>query len=475
MKSFPIFLNVAERTVVICGGGEEAAQKARLVAKTEARMALMAPTLCPELRARVDAGAARHVPAVLDPAALNGAALVFVATGCAAADAAIAAVARDQGAVVNVVDRPELCDATTPAIVDRDPVVVAIGTEGASPVLARQIKTKLEAMLEPSLGRFTALAGALRDRVALRVAPAKRREFWRWAFAEGPRRLFASGDEPGARDALEAAIIGGGAPTRQGGMVSLVGAGPGAADLLTLRAVQRLQEADVIFYDRLVEPEVLELARRDAERVYVGKRPGCADWPQGKINQLVVAAGRSGKRVVRLKCGDPLVFGRASEEAAACEAEGVDWEVVPGVTSALAAAASAKVFPTRRGAAERLVLATAARAEGAGAATYRAALGPGASAAFYMGVGNAAALQDDLIASGAPEDLSVTIVEAASQSGERALKTVLGDLAAAVSRERVAHPAIIFIEWPETRARRVSALSVLEQPTARAPVPVATV
>jgi uroporphyrin-III C-methyltransferase/precorrin-2 dehydrogenase/sirohydrochlorin ferrochelatase len=204
---------------------------------------------------------------VLEPSVCAGARLVLVATGCAGADAAAAAVARDQGALVNVVDRPDLCDVTTPALVDRDPVVVAIGTEGTSPVLSRQIKTRLEEILEPNLGAFAAWAGELRADVAQRVPKERRRRFWEWAFEE-PRRLFTTGRQDAARALVAQALDAGGAPGGQArGRVSLVDAGPGPADLITLRGVQRMQSADVILHRALIDPSVLELARRDAERI----------------------------------------------------------------------------------------------------------------------------------------------------------------------------------------------------------------
>ncbi len=275
MKSFPLFLNLAGARVVILGGAEAAAQKARLIGRTEAEIWLMAPTLEPELAALVRRGRARHVPAVLDPATLRGARLALVCTGCAGADAAAAAVARDLGVLVNVVDRPALCDVTMPAIVDRDPLVVAIGTEGAAPVLARQVKTRLEALLEPRLGAFVALAARLRDRVAMRVDRDRRRAFWEWAF-DGPRRLFTGGEEAAALARIEAALDTGGAPEGGAGRVALLDPGPAEPDLMSLRAVQRLQSADLVIHAAAAAP-ILELARRDAERHALGPGEGAAE------------------------------------------------------------------------------------------------------------------------------------------------------------------------------------------------------
>ena len=273
MKSFPMFIRMENRRVVIVGGGEQAAQKSRLVLKTEAALDIIAEEIDDELTAIVQSGRARHLRGPITRAQFRDAALVFIGTGCPAIDASIHAIAKDAGALVNVVDQPELCDATTPSIVDRDPVVVAIGTEGTAPVLGRSIKTEIEKMLDPRLGSFAALAGRLRTAVAHRIPKEERRDFWRWAFNGAPWASFKRGAEREAIELLKSAL-GGSYDKETGGQIALVGAGPGARDLLTLRAVERLQEADVIFYDRLVDPMVLELARRDAERVYVGKTVG---------------------------------------------------------------------------------------------------------------------------------------------------------------------------------------------------------
>ncbi|MGF1553110.1 MAG: NAD(P)-dependent oxidoreductase [Paracoccaceae bacterium] len=314
MKAFPLFLNVVGRPVVVVGGGEQAAQKARLVAKTEARLVLMAPALDDELAARVDRGEAEHVATVVDEAAFEGVDLAFVATGCPGADASIAAVARARGALVNVVDRPALCDVTTPAIVDRDPVVVAIGTEGAAPVLARQIKSALERTLEPALGAFAALAGELRPRVERSVVKERRRAFWDWAFDGPPRRLFTADRREEAMAAIEGALAAGGAPGATGGQVSFVDVAHGEADLVALRAVARLQAADLIVHDEAVSPAILELARRDAERRALPPDPDAAE--------TIGAAVAEGARVVHLAALPwPLgaIVGRLAERGVAIE------------------------------------------------------------------------------------------------------------------------------------------------------------
>lgn len=448
MKTFPMFLRLRDREVIVVGGGEQAAQKSRLILKTEARLTLIARTLDPELSALVAAGRVRHETGPATAERLKAAILVFAASGDADDDAETVFRARKAGVLVNAVDQPDLCDAYTPSIVDRDPVVVAIGTEGTAPVLGRQIKTQIEGMLEPTLGGFAAFAGRMRDAVADSVPVERRRAFWRWAF-DVPRHTFTRGAERDAARILKAAIAEGHAPDDTGtGLISLVGAGPGAADLLTLRAVRRLQEADIIFYDRLVDPAVLELARRDAERIFVGKTPGAHHWPQERIDRVIVAAAKDGKRVVRLKGGDPSIFARAEEEIAAARAAGVETEIVPGVTAASAAAAALGRPLTERGTTDRLVLATATKADGNGVETLCQAMAPGTTLAIYMGVGAAEELQQTLTAHGVPSAATVEIVCQASTPAERQHRTTLGALARDIKEHDLAAPAMILLRWP---------------------------
>ncbi|WP_157973514.1 NAD(P)-dependent oxidoreductase [Tropicimonas sp. IMCC34043] len=288
MKTFPMFLKMTGRHVVVVGGAEQAAQKARLIARTEARLLILAPRLEPELAGVVAAGRADHDAGRVGPETFEGAVLVFIATGCPGADAAMQALAVEARALVNVVDQPALCDAFTPSIVDRDPLVVAIGTEGNAPVLGRMVRARIETLLEPSLGAFAALAGRLRPEVAQHVPEAARRPFWRWVFGDAPRRLQAAGDLAAARARIDAAIAAGGAPGQsRSGSITVIGTGTGAADLLSLRAMRHLQEADILLVTDGTGPEILELARRDAERVSLA--PGT----DGSVRLLdEAAAGR---------------------------------------------------------------------------------------------------------------------------------------------------------------------------------------
>ena len=289
MRHFPVFLATHAQTIVLVGGGEAIAQKYRLVSRANATIQIMAEDLTGELSNAVAEGAAQHSQAILDPEVFTGARLVIISTGCAALDAAAADLARARGALVNVVDRPHLSDVIMPAIVDRDPVVIAIGTEGNAPVLARQIKTRLEQMLEPGLGRFARQIGAMRADVSHRIAPSARRRFWEWVMRE-PRRLFASGQEDEATARIGSVLAHGEPPSSSSGRITVLDPGTGAADLLSLRAVERLQTADLVIHDADCPRAILDLARRDADREVVGPDKGPRRWRRDYGARLAIAA-----------------------------------------------------------------------------------------------------------------------------------------------------------------------------------------
>jgi len=451
MKSFPMFICTSGRRVVIAGGGETAAQKARLILKTDARIVLAAPSLDPELQQVVAEGRADWHAGPITTALFDGAAMAFIGTGCPGGDASLHALAQAARCPVNVVDQPDLCDMTTPALVDRDPVVVAIGSEGTAPVLTREIKTRLERILPSNLGGLAALTGRLRADVSARVPRDQRRAFWAWVFKGAPRAAWTRGEERAVARDIKAAIARGG-PSKEGdaGHISLVGAGPGARDLLTLRAVEHLQEADVIFYDRLVNPDVLELARRDAERVYVGKTVGAHDWPQDRITAAIIAEGRKGRRVVRLKSGDPGVFGRATEELDAAHAAGLSVEIVPGVTAACAAGARLGRSLTERGVADTLVLSTGTGCPDAPLPDCSRLSGPGTTSAFYMAVRQAERLAAKLMAQGLPADAPVDIAVNISKPQERLIASTVAAVADDIDRHCITGCAVLLITWPKS-------------------------
>ncbi|MDD2868605.1 NAD(P)-dependent oxidoreductase [Neomegalonema sp.] len=314
MKAFPLFVKVEGERALILGGGEEAARKARLLLKSCVKIEVFAADLNEELAALVASGRATRLARESD---LQGARVAFVATGDEAEDARLAALARAGGALVNVVDRPELCDFYTPALVDRAPLVAAIGTEGAAPVLARRIKTRLESLLEPDLGALAALAADLREPLAESLPPEARRGFWLWVFAGEPRRLAAQGRLAEAEALMRRAMAEGRLPETEPGALAVIGAGPGAPDLLSLRAAQRLQEADLILHDPGLDPGFLEIARRDSERLAFA----------GDASALMRAAAEAGRRVARLRAGEA----REAPEAALLRAAGFEVEHLPGL------------------------------------------------------------------------------------------------------------------------------------------------
>ena len=354
---FPAFHKVAGRRVVIVGGGAEAAAKIRLLAETNAEIVVFAAALDHGTGADLIAAHGDWRGTFPSAADLAGAALVFAATGAEDSDRAVVALARAAGVPVNCVDRPELCDFYTPALVNRAPLAVAIGSEGVAPVLTRQVRARIEAMLAPRLGDLATLAEKLRGRVS---PPRSLRSptggaTGRASFpARSPRRSLPAAWPRPRIEALRALEIDPGAS----GHVSLVGAGPGAEDLLTLRAQRALQEADVIVHDRLVPDAIVAQGRRDARRIPVGKAKGAHSVSQDEINRLIVNEALAGRRVVRLKSGDPLIFGRAGEEIAALRAAGVSFDIVPGITAAFAAAAEAEIPLTLRDTSSALVFAT---------------------------------------------------------------------------------------------------------------------
>ena len=432
---------------MVAGGGEQAAQKTRLMLKTEAEIIILSDALDDELAALADEGRITQQRGTITSSAFENTALVFIATGCPAADASLHALAKKAGATVNVVDQPDLCDAITPSIVDRDPVIVAIGTEGTAPVLARQIKTQVEQLLEPRLGDLAALAGRLRDSAAARLAPRARRDMWRWVFSDTPRRTHARGAQREAAQLIKDAIHSGAIDVSTEGSVSLVGAGPGAKDLITLRGVQRLQEADVIFYDRLVDPEILDLARRDAERIYVGKAPGCHSWPQEKITQTLVRAAQRGQRIVRLKCGDPSIFARSCEEITALKDANIPYEIVPGVTSACAAAASVGAPLTERDEIDTLVISTGHITTKYVVPNCVKTMQAGTCVTLYMAVGCAPAIAAHFQGSPAEAEISVVVVAHAQTKDELIVQCNLQSLAAVLQQNGVKNTALITLKW----------------------------
>jgi len=443
LNAFPVFMKVENRKVVIVGNGEEALAKARLMAQSSARLVIVADAPDAELVAWTARGGATLVREAYASHHLDGATLVFAATGQEAIDARVVSDARTAGICVNAVDRPELCDFFTPALVNRAPVAIAIGTEGAGPVLAQMIRSRIDRMLSPSLGRLASLGATYRAAVeTLLPKGAARRGYWTEFFSGAPARAMEIGHFNEARAAADDLLA------RRGeieGHVALVGAGPGAEDLLTLRAHRLMMEADVIVHDALVPEAVIALGRRDAERISVGKRKGCHSKSQAEINELLVELGRDGKRVVRLKSGDPLVFGRAGEEMAALRDAGISYEVVPGVTAAFAAAADFELPLTLRGVSSSMVFTTGHDLKGGVLPDWAKLAIGGATVAVYMGRSIAADVATRLIEAGLSPDTAVAVVENASRTNKRLFHGTLTDLPSLQDRDDLGGPVMTII------------------------------
>ncbi|HYL01330.1 MAG TPA: siroheme synthase CysG [Steroidobacteraceae bacterium] len=440
MDYLPIFLRLQGRAALVVGGGPVAARKADWLLRAGARVRLVAPELAPELAARAAGGELAHLPAAFAPAHLAGAALVVAASDDREANAAVAQAAQALDIPVNVVDSPGLSSFIFPAIIDRSPVVVAVSSAGASPVLARRLRAQIEALLPARLGALARFLGRRREAVKRALAPAARREFWERLIGGRTAAEVLSGDEAAAARSFAGELRGAGAAP---GEVWLIGAGPGDPDLLTLRALQLLQQADVILYDRLVPDAILERARRDAERVFVGKESG-EHAQQTRINELMVRLARAGKRVARLKGGDGYIFGRGGEELEALAAAGVPWRVVPGITAALGAAAGADIPLTHRRLAHSVTL-VSGHAALDDSLDWRALARPHQTVVFYMGVAQLPRIVARLRAAGAGADLPAAIVERATLPAQRVLRAPLASLAALAARERVAAPALLIV------------------------------
>jgi uroporphyrin-III C-methyltransferase/precorrin-2 dehydrogenase/sirohydrochlorin ferrochelatase len=405
MRHFPIFLTIAGRRALVLGHGEVAERKAAALRHSGAEVILRS---------------------TFDPQDLSG---CVVAIGADAAELELQALsdaAKRAGIPVNVVDRPELCSFITPATIDRDPITIAISSSGTAPVLARLIRARIEALIPPAYGRLAALAEKFKDRLRERLPEMglRRRVLERLLDGKAAELVFA-GREDEAEAEFAAALE---ADAPAGGMVFLVGAGPGAADLMTIRAQRLLGEADVIVHDRLVGDGVLDMARRDAQRIYAGKQRAHHCLQQEDINTLLVRLAREGKRVVRLKGGDPFIFGRGGEEAEALAAAGVAYEVVPGVTAALACAAQARIPLTHREATRSVTFITGHTKEGRLDIDFAPLVALRGTIAVYMGIVSLPQLYHGLLAHGLDPATPAMLIERGGTDRQRELRGTLDQL-----------------------------------------------
>ncbi len=450
MDYFPIFLRLVGEPVLVVGGGEVAARKVALLRRAGASVTVVAPELNDSLREHVERAEIAHIAAEFQPTHLDGVRLAIAATNRQAVNAWVAHQAEVRNIPINVVDDRELSRFIVPAIVNRSPVIVAVGSSGDAPVLTRRLRERLESFLPQRLGALAKLAGSLRQTVKTRIKqPDQRRRFWENFFDGDIAADVLAGRVTDSSEALpqrvQALISTRDTQTAQIGEVALVGAGPGDPGLLTLRALRALQNADVILYDRLVSAEVLDLARRDAERINVGKSAGAAPVSQEEINALLVKLARAGKRVCRLKGGDPFIFGRGGEELEALAAAGVPFEVVPGVTAAAGCAAYAGIPLTHRDHAQALTFVTGHSKGEADTLDWAALARPAQTSVFYMGLNHLEQILTQLQQHGAPTDRAAALIENGTRPNQRVIVSDLANLAAQARAQNVGSPALLIV------------------------------
>ena len=448
LATLPVFLKLEGRRVAISGGSEAAAWKAELFAAAGARLEVYATEPCQTLVALAASHAQIELrPRAIAPDDLTGVAAFIADAQDEAEAAAFHAMARAAGVPVNVIDQPAWCDFQFGSIVERSPLVVAISTDGGAPVFGQMLRARIETLVPEGFRKWAQAARDWRPQVAaLNLDFRARRRVWellaRRAVAH-PERAPDDAD----LDAMLAEAAQAGAPEARRGSVVLVGAGPGDPELLTLKAVRALQSADVVLYDDLVLPGSVALARREAQRLNVGKRGYKPSCTQEDITAMLVSLAREGKRVVRLKGGDPMIFGRAGEEIAALKAAGVDVEIIPGVTAASAAAASLQTSLTERAVARRLQFITAHARDGKlpEDLDWRALADEGATTAVYMGLKTLPPLVARLLAEGLPPDTPAVLVERASWDSERRIAATLADLPATAASSGLVGPCLVLI------------------------------
>lgn len=417
MEYLPIFAEVKERPVLVIGGGEIAARKITFLLRAEAKVQIVADALIPELAGKVEREEIQWRANVFEEQQLDDVFLVIAATEDDELNQRVYAAANARYRLVNVVDNQALCSFVFPSIVDRSPLMVAISSSGKAPVLSRILREKIEALLPTNLGRLAETASYWRHHIKTHLkTTAERRRFWERVFTGRFASLMLAGNKAEAEKALEDELR---QPEKRLGEIILVGAGPGDAGLLTLRGLQAIQQADVVFYDNLVTPQVLELVRRDAETICVGKSASGVSVPQQEINRLLLDAAKEGKTVIRLKGGDPFIFGRGGEELQAAAEAGIPFQVVPGVTAAAGATAYAGIPLTHRDYAQSATFITGHFGAQDSPLDWARLAQSGQTLAIYMGSLKAAEISAQLIANGRDGATPVAVISRGTRADQQ--------------------------------------------------------
>ncbi|MDA8129349.1 MAG: siroheme synthase CysG [Betaproteobacteria bacterium] len=445
MNYLPIFLDLRDRPCLVVGGSETAARKAELLLRAGAQVAVAAPVLHEGFERLPHAERLTRVADAFTPELLDGKDAVIVVEDDAALAKSVADAARARHIPVNVADKPALCSFILPSIIDRSPIMVAVSSGGESPVLARMLRARLETLIPAAYGRLSALAARYKDRVRAAIKPEQRRAFWEKVFLSPVAEMVFSGRDAEAEAQLDAMIRDGADNAAGGGEVYLVGAGPGNPDLLTFRALRLMQQADVIVYDRLVSQPILDMCRRDAERIYVGKERDDHAVPQEEINLMLVRLAKEGKRTLRLKGGDPFIFGRGGEEIETLVEHGVPFQVVPGITAAAGVASYAGIPLTHRDYAQSVAFVTGHLKENTFNMNWEGIARPDQTIVIYMGLKGLPMLCETLIAHGLSADTPAAIVQHGTLPTQRVITGTLTTLPALAEQAGLRAPTLIIV------------------------------
>ena len=445
MDYFPVFLKLKDQACLVVGAGEIAARKIELLARAGAKITVIANEISPTVLSLQAVHNLTLLQKPFSPVDLGEFRLVVSATDNMETNFLVAKTASEQNIPVNVVDNPELCSFIFPAIIDRSPIIAAVSSGGAAPVLARLLRAKIETVIPPAYGRLAGLADKFRDKVKQHIKkPAQRRVFWEHVLQGSVAELIFSGKEQEAEQQLEQTLLKQKENTNLG-EVYLVGAGPGAPDLLTFRALRLMQQADVVVYDRLVSPEILDLTRRDAEKIYVGKQRQYHALPQESINTLLADLAKAGKRVVRLKGGDPFIFGRGGEEIETLMQQGINFQVVPGITAASGCATYSGIPLTHRDHAQSCTFVTGHLKDNSVNLNWTQLAAPNQTIVIYMGLAGLEKICQSLIAHGSPKDLPIALVQQGTTSNQRVITGTLETLPDKVAGQDIKPPTLIII------------------------------
>lgn len=446
MDYLPVFLKIKGRPCLIVGGGDVAARKAGLLLRAGARLTVVAPEIGPAMSDLENNGDIVLAKRAFSAEDLRGQVLAVAATDDEALNRRVSELAHDSALPVNVVDQANLCSFIMPSIVDRSPVIIAVSTGGASPLLARLVRARLETIIPAAFGQLASLARDFREQVKQRFKSAdRRRRFWEHVLDGPVAEMVFAGRTAAARQALRDELAAGRDAIPPAGEVYLVGAGPGDPDLLTSRAIRLMQRADVVVHDRLVSDAVLRLVRQDAPRIYAGKERSKHTLPQESINQLLVRLAREGKRVLRLKGGDPFIFGRGGEEIDSLADEGIPFQIVPGITAASGCAAYAGIPLTHRDYAQSCVFVTGHLKDGRINLDWDVLAKPQQTIVVYMGLIGLPVICEELIKRGLPEDLPAAMIEQGTKPDQRVLTGTLKTLPEIVESAGVSAPTLTIV------------------------------